>query len=106
MLYQDCTAQVVGSDDVAASYYVGVLRRAPGWQKGRKSGGSCSRQFLSWRAPISSIPKPAVTRFVMKSPNANLDDQVIRDCRKEIREACSRLSKQRMKSSDGHSLAS
>ena len=65
---------------MAASYYVGVLSRAPGWQKGRKSGGSCSRQSLSWRAPISSIPKPAVTRFVMKSPDANLDDQVIRDC--------------------------
>ena len=68
---------------MAASYYVGVLSRAPGWQKGRKSGGSCSRQSLSWRAPISSIPKPAVTRFVMKSPDANLDDQVIRDRRKE-----------------------
>jgi len=33
-----CTAQVVGSDDVAASYYIGVLNGAPGWQKGRKSG--------------------------------------------------------------------
>jgi len=78
-----CTTQVVGSDDVAASYYVGVLSRAPGWRKGRKSGGSCSRQSLSWRAPISSIPKPAVTRFMMKSPDANLDDQVIRDRRKK-----------------------
>ena len=70
-------------NDVAASYYIGVLSGAPGWQEGRKSGGSCSRQSLSWRAPISSIPKPAVTRFVMKSPDANLDDQVIRDRRKE-----------------------
>ena len=33
-----CTAQVVGSDDVAASYYIGVLNGTPGWQKGRKSG--------------------------------------------------------------------
>jgi len=39
-----CTAQVVGSDDVAASYNIGVLNGTPGWQKGRKSGGSCSRQ--------------------------------------------------------------
>ena len=78
-----CTAQVVGSDDVAASYYIGMLNGAPGWQKGRKSGGSCSRQLLSWRAPISSIPKPAVTRFEMKSPDVNPDDQVIRDRRKK-----------------------
>ena len=78
-----CTAQVVGSDDVAASYYVGVLSRAHGWQKGRKSGGSCNRQSLSWRAPISSIPKPAVTGFEMKSPDANPDDQVVRDRRKK-----------------------
>ena len=68
---------------MAASYYVGVLSRAHGWQKGRKSGGSCSRQSLSWRAPISSIPKPAVTGFEMKSPDANLGDQVIRDRRKK-----------------------
>ena len=68
---------------MAASHYVGVLSRAHGWQKGRKSGGSCSRQPLSWRAPISSIPKLAVTRFVMKSPDANPDDQVIRDRRRE-----------------------
>jgi len=74
---------VVGSDDVAASYYIGVLNRAPGWQKGRNSGGSYSRQLLSWRAPISSIPKPAVTRFEMKSPDVNPDDQVIRDRRKK-----------------------
>ena len=68
---------------MAASYYIGVLNGAPGWQKGRESGGSCSRQSLNWRAPISSIPKPAVTRLVMKSPDANPDDQVIGDRRKE-----------------------
>ena len=78
-----CTVQVVGSDDVAASYYVGVLSRAPGWQKGRKSGGSCSRQLVSWRAPISSIPKSVVTGFEMKSSDANLGKQVIRDRRKK-----------------------
>ena len=82
-----CTALVVRSDDVAASYYVGVLSRAHGWQKGRKSGGSCGRQLLSWRAPISSIPKPAVTGFEMKSPDVNPGDQVIRDRRnKDIAE--------------------
>jgi len=42
-----CTVLVVGSDDVASSYHVGVLSRAHGWQKGRKSGGSCGRQLLS-----------------------------------------------------------
>ena len=77
----NCTALVVGSDDVAASYYVGVLSGAHGWQKGRKSGGSCGRQLLSWRAPISSIPKPAITRFEMKSPDANPDDLVVGDRR-------------------------
>jgi len=81
--FMNCTAQVVGSDDVAASNSIGVLNGTPGRQKGRKSGGSCSRQSLSWRAPISSTPKPAVTRFVMKSPDVNPDDQVIRDHRKE-----------------------
>jgi len=72
---------------VAASYYVGVLSRAYGWQKGRKSGGSCGRQLLSWRAPSSSIPKPAVTGFEMKSPDANPEDLVVRDRRnKDIAE--------------------
>ena len=52
---------------MAASYNIGVLHGAPGWRKGKKSGGSCSRQSLSWRAPISSIPKPAVTRFDERS---------------------------------------
>ena len=53
----------------------------PGWQKGRKSGGSCNRQLLSWRAPISSTPEPAVTGLKMKSPDVNPGDQVIRDRR-------------------------
>ena len=51
--YETCTVLVVGSDDVAASYYEGVLSGAHGWQKGRKSGGSSGRQVLSWRAPGS-----------------------------------------------------
>jgi len=79
--HNKCTALVVGSDDVASSYYIGVLNGTPGWQKGRKSGGSCSHQLLSWRAPISSIPKSAVTGFEMKSPDVNPGDQVIRDHR-------------------------
>ena len=53
----------------------------PGWQKGRKSGDSCSRQLLSWRAPISSIPEPAITWLKMKSPDVNSGDQVIGDRR-------------------------
>ena len=82
-----CTVLVVGSDDVAASYYAGVLCGAHGWRKGRKSGGSCGRQLLSWRAPISSMPKLAVTEFGMKSPDANPDDLVVRDRRnKDIAE--------------------
>ena len=32
------------------------MDKAPELQKGRKSGGSCNHQLLSWRAPISSIP--------------------------------------------------
>jgi len=80
-VYDTCTALVVGSDDVASSYCMGVLRGAPGWQKGRKSGGSCSRQMLSWHAPISSTPEPAVTRLKMKSPDVNPGDHVIRDRR-------------------------
>ena len=64
-----------------------VLDGAPGWQEGRKSGGSCSRQLLSLRAPISSIPKPAVTGSKRKSPDVNPGDQVIRDRRnKDIAE--------------------
>ena len=72
---------------MASSYYIGVLNGTPDWQKGRKSGGSCSRQLLSWRAPISNIPKPAVTGLKMKSPDVNPGDQVIRDRRnKDIAE--------------------
>ena len=61
------------------TFYIGVLDGTPGWQKGRKSGGSRSRQLLSWRAPISIMPKPAVTELKMKSPDMNPGDQVIRD---------------------------
>jgi len=50
---------------MAASNSIGVLNGTPSWYKGRTSGGSCDRQSLSWRAPISSIPKPAVTKFVL-----------------------------------------
>jgi len=72
---------------VAASYYADVPSRAHGWQKGRKSGGSCSRQSLSWRAPISSVHKPAVTGFEIKSPDVEPGGQVIRDRRnKDITE--------------------
>ena len=72
---------------MASSFYIGVLDGTPGWQKGRKSGGSCSRQSLSWRAPISIIPKLAVIELKMKSPDVNPGDQVIRDRRnKDIAE--------------------
>ena len=72
---------------MASSYYIGVLDGTPGGQKGRKSGGSCNRQLLSWRAPIFSIPKPAVTGLKMKSPDVNPGDQEIRDRRnKDIAE--------------------
>ena len=72
---------------MALSYYIGVLDGTLGWQKGRKSGGSRSRQLLSWRAPISITPKPAVTELKMKSPDVNPGDQVIRDRRnKDIAE--------------------
>ena len=72
---------------MVSSYYIGVLDGTPGWQKGRKSGGSHSRQLLSWRAPISIIPKPAVTELKMKSPDVDPGDQVIRDRRnKDIAE--------------------
>ena len=72
---------------MASSYYIGVLHGTLGWQKERKSGGSCSRQLLSWRAPSSSIPKPAVTGLKMKSPDVNPGDQVIRSRRnKDIAE--------------------
>ena len=66
---------------MASSYCIGVLR---GRQVGRREGdrgGSCSRQLLSWRAPISITPIPAVTQLKMKSPEVNSGDQVIRDRR-------------------------
>jgi len=90
---------------VASSYYIGVLDGTPGWQKGRKSRGSCSRQLLSWRAPISSMPEPTVTGLKMKSPDVNPGDQVIRDRRnKDIAEDEGRDSHfpagQRMRSGD------
>ena len=62
--FSNCTDQVVGSDDVAASDNIGVLNGTPGWRKGRTLGSSCSRQSLSWCAPISNISKPAVARLV------------------------------------------
>ena len=72
---------------MAPNYYIGVLDGAPGWRKGRKSGGSRGRQLLSWRALISIMPKPAVTKLKMKSPDVNPGDQVIRDRRnKDIAE--------------------
>ena len=72
---------------MASSYDIGVLDGTPGWQKGRRSGSLRSRQLLSWRAPISTIPKPAVTELKMKSPDVNPGDQVVRDRRnKDIAE--------------------
>ena len=99
---------------MAARDKIGVLSGTPGWQKGSTSGSSCSRQSLSWRAPISSISKPAVTRLVLSSPYASLGDQVIRDRREEnIAERSGKLVQgfegarvRRMKLSDDHSLAS
>ena len=53
--------------------------KAPGWQKGRKSGGSRSRQLLNRRVPISSLPESAITRLKTKSPDVDSDDLVIGD---------------------------
>ena len=55
------------------------MDKAPGWQKGRKSGGSCSRQLLYWRVPISSVPESAIGRLRMKSPDVDSGDLVIGD---------------------------
>ena len=72
---------------MASSYDIGVLDGTPSWQMGRRSGGLRSRQLLSWRAPISIIPIPAVTELKMKSPDMNPGDPVIRDRRnKDIAE--------------------
>jgi len=76
-----CTALVVGSDDVASSYCRGVLMGRLAGRRQGSWGGSCSRQLLSWRAPIPSTPEPAVTGLKMKSPDVNPGDQVIRDRR-------------------------
>ena len=76
-----CTALVVRSDDVASSYCIGVLMGRLAGKREESRGGSCSRQLLSWRAPISSTPEPAVTGLKMKSPDVNPGDQVIRDRR-------------------------
>ena len=55
--------------------------------EGKEVGGLPSRQLLSWRAPISIIPIPAVTKLKMKSPDMNPGDPVIRDHRnKDIAE--------------------
>ena len=82
-----CTALVVGSDDVASSYCIGVLM---GRLAGRREGSRGARvvaSLLSWCAPISSTPEPAVTGLKMKSPDVNPGDQVIGDRRnKDIAE--------------------
>ena len=51
----------------------------PGWHKGRKSGGTCSCQLLSWRVPISSLPEWAIARLKMKSPDVDPGDQTVGD---------------------------
>ena len=76
---RNCTALVVGSDDVASCYSIGVIDKAPGWQKGRKSGGSCSRQLLYWRVPISNLPESAIARLKTKSPDVDPGDQAVGD---------------------------
>ena len=48
---------MVGYDDVASCYSAGVLTRRQVGKKGRKSGGTRSRQLLSWRDPTSSLPE-------------------------------------------------
>ena len=85
LYYIICTAQIVGGGDVAASDCIGVLNGTPGRRKGREGsrGARVVANRLSWRAPISSVSKPAVTRFMSKSPDANPGDKVIRDRREE-----------------------
>jgi len=71
---KNCTVLVVGSDDVASSYCIGVLM---GRLAGRREGSRGARvvaRLLSWRAPISIMPKPAVTELRMKSPDVNPGD--------------------------------
>ena len=78
-LLEGCTVLVVGSDDVAPSYSVGVLTRRQIRKRGGSRGGSWSRQLLSWRVPIFSIPESAITGLKMKSPDINSGDQAIGD---------------------------
>ena len=68
-----CTALVVGCDDVASCYSIGVLTRR---QAGRREGG---RQLLYWRVPISSLPESAIARLKMKSPDVDSGELVIGD---------------------------
>jgi len=53
----ECTAQVVGVNDVAAGYNIGVLRGTPGVQKGKKSGNHVAASRVYWRSPIPGMPK-------------------------------------------------
>ena len=46
-------------------------------------GGSCSRQLLYWRVPISSLPEAAIARLKMKSPDVDSGDLVIGDRQSE-----------------------
>ena len=48
------------------------MDKVPEWQKGRKSGGSCNRQLLSWRYQ-------AIAQLKMKSPDVDSGDLVIGD---------------------------
>jgi len=51
----NCTDQVIGCDDVAASDNIGMLNGTPGRQKGSKSGSQYSRRSLKWRSPIFNV---------------------------------------------------
>ena len=51
----NCTNQVIGCDDVAASDNIGVLNGTPGRQKGSKSGSQYNCRSLKWRSPISDV---------------------------------------------------
>ena len=59
---------MVGSDDVAPCYSIGVLARR---QVGKREGSRGARvvALLNWRVPISSLPESAITRLKMKSPD-------------------------------------
>ena len=64
---------------MAPSYSVGVLTRRQILRSEGSRGGSCSRQLLSWRVPIFSIPGPAIAQLKVKSPDVNSGDQMIGD---------------------------